>query len=512
MENYNFKNEGRKVSLLLANKKRPDGSVYVPHVFKVESEVRKAVNDYLSDIMLEPEQYVTLPTAKTLDYSRFFRKYTHMDMERINSLGELRSLLNITRFQKSLLDAKNNGTLYRRKLDDAAVVSKRRINAIKRIAEYLHANDQFRPSESVQMINCAMKFHISVDYNGASRLSNIKNTNQHNIMPLVGNFALKVQKYLRQGLNSKKSFHQGFIDYKKNIQEEGMMLNMELGRQGWVYFPKSSVDEDVFNLQQASTGSDWCIEHDFELATDHLSAGDFWFYFEGSAAEIAVYISDNGMESFGRGPDQTLEGKYELIAERFIDKYNDSSFFDDKGDIRGDEYVLNDQERLFLKDIISSISSGVLTNRLLKYAQVELQNKKVKLKLPSEISTFIAAEMLEQLPDIHFEDIIESHSDKTITIHASVCVKDNREILNKIIEVKGNLEMSRLSEIEMPHLKRIGGYLDVRNAEALTFSGLEEVSGIIDAVGSRNINIPRLKRSQQYICSYYDKGTNHFYD
>ena len=64
--------------------------------------------------------------------------------------------------------------------------------------------------------------------------------------------------------------------------------------------------------------------------------------------------------------------------------------------------------------------------------------------------------------------------------------------------------MPRLSDIEIPHLKRIGGYLDIRNAEGLTFPELEEITGIVDAVGSSNIHMPYLKRSKQYIRSYYD--------
>jgi len=498
------KDERRKVSLLLANKKCHNGHTYLPRSCKTEAEIRKAVNAYLGDIMLEPERYVALPTAKTLDYSRFFKKYDQMDMSKVHSLSDLQNLLNMTSLEKKLLDAKNNGSLYQIKLDDAAAVSKRRINAIKRIAEYLYDNDQFLPSESIQIISCAMKFHVSVDHHGVSKVSNIKNTNQHNVMPVVGGFALKVQQYLRQGFNSKRSFHHGFIDYKKSTQEKDLMLNTELGRQGWVRFPKSSLDDDAFNLQQASAGSDWCIEHSLETASSYLSEGDFWFYFEGSIAEIAVHIVDNSTETFGKGSEQTLEGKYQWIAERFIEKYNDSSFFDEQGNMTDNNYVLNTQERLLLKDIMKSIHSGTISTRLLKYAQVNLQNKKAELKLPNEISTCIAAEMLDQLPDIQLEDILESHSDGSMTIHASVVCEDSCETLNKIIEIKGNLEMSKLSKISMPHLERIGGYLDIRNAKDLTFSKLERVSGMIDAVGSENVDMPRLRTYQQYISSYYD--------
>ena len=497
----------KKFIKLLSNKKNSSGNAYILYAPKTEEQMRRIADGFITDVMMEPEKFIALPTANTLDYSRYFKNYEEIDIKNIMNIEDLRSLLDVTKYQRSLWEAKKSGTLFQYKLKAAATVCARRVKSIKQIAEYLFQNELFHPIEAVQILMCALRFHIALDHNGVARVSNIKNTNQHNIMPLVGDLALRVQKNLRQGLNEKKSLIKAYIEYKKNKQE----LGIELAREGWIHFPQSSHQIDIHSLQDASVNSDWCIEDDFDSAKSYLSKGSFWIYFEESVPEIAVYtVNGVCIEEFGRGSAQALEGNYDKIAESFVEQYYEYAYLDEEYPFQN-IFVLDKSVRLFLMDVIHSISSGNVANSLLDYAYLDLLKKEVTFKFPSSKSTYLSREIVNQLNSIiHYKDVIERHDDEAVTIHAGVTITGDCELLSKIVKVSGDVDMPGLSKLHLPLLSSVGGHLDVRNSEGLTFLSLRHVEKIIDAVGSKSLAIPLFNCQQKCIYSYNNDNVDIF--
>jgi len=194
-----FESISNKFSSVFANMKRPNGVSNMFYKPKTESDMRKMADNYLHGVIMEPELYVELPTASTLDYKRHFRNYGTIETKNIHSIQDLRAILSMTEYQKRLWDAKRGRTFFQEKLKDAAMVCSRRVKGIKRVADYLHHNEQFHPLEALQIILCAMRLHISLDDVGNLNVVKIKNTNQHNTMLIVDDLALMMRNYLRQG-------------------------------------------------------------------------------------------------------------------------------------------------------------------------------------------------------------------------------------------------------------------------------------------------------------------------
>jgi len=449
---------------------------------------------------MAPEKYVPLPTANTLDYSRYFIHFEDLCADKLNNVNSLRRLLSLTSYQKELFEAKKEGLLYTYKLKDASAVCLRRTRAIKRIAEYLHENLKFSAIESVQLLTCAMKYHVTALSNGESRVSKIKATNLHHIIPIYGSLALKVVRYLRKGFTAKESLVRGVVDAKQGK----IKPTFEWHGHGWVHFPSSIDTEDVHKLQDACVGTDWCLEN-LVMAESYLSEGDFWIYSEGELAEIALHYTQGAIDVYGRGENQELTGKFKQIADSFMEELEVVKNFGREGVPYDDELSLDVWQRSLLKDIISSISSGVIDSNLLKFVCMKIHSDEIEvnLKLPTEMS-FISLDIINQLNKmINTKDIVDKVDAQTVSIKSNLYIESKCELLSNIVDVQGDVVVSSLTNIQLPQLVSVGGFLDIRNSYQLLFPNLKYVGEFVDAVGSREVEMPLLDQGVKYISTYY---------
>lgn len=493
-------NDINKFKQLLACKKRPNGKPYINGAFKQGSKLQRIANEFILDVLMSPENYVSLPTAYTLDYSRYFIHDEVLAQDQFNTIQELRSLLSLTRYQKELFEAKKEGMLYTYKLKDASAVCSRRIIGIKQVAKYLYQNSEFDALESVQLLTCAMKYHVTVLSHGKTKVSKIKNTNLHDIMPIYGSLALKTVCYLRKGYSIKEALVRGAVDTKKDQSKPPMQWYGH----GWVHFPKSTDIEDVYKLKHACAGTDWCIE-DIETALDYLSEGDFWIYSEGKVAEIALHYTQCEIGVYGRGENQDLLGKFAEIADSFMEELEVVKSLGTGVAHYDNELTLSAWNRSLLKDIISSISSGVIEDSLLQFVCMKVDGDRLEatLNFPSEMS-YISLDIINQLNKmVKPNDIIYKSDDQTVSIKSNLYIEGKCDLLSSIVDVEGDVVASNLSSIELPQLVSVGGFLDIRNSDQVFFPNLKHVGEFVDAVGSEEVEMPHLDQSVKYISTYY---------
>ena len=474
MRNHGFSKDSLQFFQFISDKRRSDGTPYIQNSIRSETELQDIARIYMQDVLEEPERYVALPTAHTLDYSRFFKNSKGKYVSALTDLELLESYLDANSEQLKLWSLKRGGNLPDVKLEQAAMTSKRRVLSIRQAAERLLSTNKVQAVIAAQILSFVMRFCVRV--NGGIRLVKIKNNNTHSVMYINDAMINSIVQEIPQKQSIKKACACGIAKYHNSLQQKGLLA-------GWQSFAKSSSREDAEKLQAAGMGTSWCIANDTETALDYLQEGSFFIYFDNFYPVVAVHACATDCEIYGANENQEVEPCYESIVGQFLMQQNLIR--------KGDNTYLTGDDRDIVAAIVSSIHSGKLDSRLYKYIYLEMDSKKVCLNPVEGSPCVISYFVYEQLRKItRFEDVLEYHDDGTITVYANVNLDCNLSLIHRVVEIKGNLTLFSCSNITFPCLKRLGGYLDIRNAINISFPLLTNISGDLDASGSSNIFLP----------------------
>lgn len=480
MRHYGFSKESLQFIQFISDKRRSNGIPYIRNSIVSEAELQDIAKLYMQDVFENPEGYVALPTANTLDYSRFFKNSKGKDISTLTDLDLLESYLDASNEQLKLWASKRDGGLSNVKLEQAALTSKRRVLSVREAAEKLLSTDIVQAVVAAQILSFVMRFCVRI--NGAIRLVKIKDNNTHSVMYMNETMISFIAQQLPQQQSIKKACAHGIAKYHKSLQQAGMPS-------GWRKFAKSSSYGDAEKLQVACIGTSWCISEDAGTASDYLQRGSFYIYFDNFYPVVAVHICDEGCEIYGANEGQEVEPCYESAVEHFLIRQN--LIYEGH-----DKYITGNDKEL-IGAIVSSIYSGKPEQELFKYLSLEMDSKIVRVNPIVNNSCVISSFVYEQLRKVtRIEDVLEYHDDGTVTVYANVDMGCNLSLTNRVVEIKGNLILSYCSEVEFPCLKRIGGYLDIRNASNIKLPLLAYISGDLDATGSSNVSLPELVNVQ----------------
>ena len=474
MRNHGFSKDSLQFFQFISDKRRSDGTPYIQNSIRSETELQDIARIYMQDVLEEPERYVALPTAQTLDYSRFFKNSKGQDVTSLTDLEFLESYPDASNEQLKLWSLKKEGRLSKVKLEQAALTSNRRVLSVREAAEKLLFTCKVQAVVGAQILFFLTRFCVSV--NGGIRLIKIKHTNTHFVMYINDAMINFIAQELPQQQSVKRACTYGIAKYHKSLQQKSLL-------DGWLTFTKSSSYEDAERLCAACVGSTWCIAENAGIALYYLQQGSFYIYYDNFHAVVAVHACATDCEIYGANENQEVEPCYESIVGHFLMQQNLIC--------KGDNTYLTGDDRDIVAAIVSSIHSGKLDSRLYKYISLEMDSKKVCLNPVEGSPCVISYFVYEQLRKItSFEDVLEYHDDGTITVYANVNLDCNLSLIHRVVEIKGNLTLSSCSNITFPCLKRLGGYLDIRNAINISFPLLTNISGDLDASGSSNIFLP----------------------
>jgi len=483
MDYSKFHKESLQFIQFISDKRKNDTSPFIMTPITSEIELQNIARAYMQDVFEEPERYVALPTANTLDYSRFFKNKFGKHVSTLTGLELLESYLDASNEQLRLWKLKKNGKLSSVKLKNAASISKRRVRSIRHAAQMLLETSKLQPTIAAQTLSFIMKFCVKVDEHGDMSRVKIKTNNMHSVMHMSDAILDSIQLELPYHQGFKTACTYAIAKHYDALKQQGMFA-------GWRVFEQSSSLEDAKKLQSSCIGTSWCIAEDVETASGFLKEGNFFIYYDHGDPVVTVHECAGCCESYGANKSQTVDAYYKPEVERFLMEQN----LDHEIEVHR---YLSKNDRCMIDNIVSSIHSGKLTPGLFKYVTLEADSERVLVN-PIEISvceiSLCVHKQLEKIARV--EDVLESHHDGRVTVHGNMDMGCNMSLLHRVIEIEGNLISPYRYDLIFPCLKYIGGYLDIRNANNINFPLLKSISGDLDAAGSSKVFFPALKEVQ----------------
>jgi len=253
MRHSGFSNESLQFFQFISDKRRPNESPYISNSITSETELQDVAKLYMQDVFEEPERYVALPTAHTLDYSRFFKNSKGKDVSSLTDLELLESYLDASNEQLKLWSLKKEGRLSKVKLEQAALTSKRRVLSVREAAEKLLFTGKVQAVVAAQILSFVIRFCVRV--NGGIRLIKIKHNNTHSVTYMNDAMISFIAQELPQQQSVKRACTHGIAKYNNSLQQKGLL-------DGWLSFAKSSSCEDAEKLHAACIETPWCIAED----------------------------------------------------------------------------------------------------------------------------------------------------------------------------------------------------------------------------------------------------------
>ena len=326
---------------------------------KTPEDVERIGNSYLTDMLkntrkadriysyqLESQQeradivskFLALPTEESMDYNVRMSDGKAYDPD--NAIHYLEA----TPTTFAYLKAQKDASLRRR---EATAIAEKRLEDFLSLLKTLADSNDFTTVERALVAKAAGKYSVISDKSGRLKLTEITNSNRHNIAVVSREDAARVIQKLREGLPLKKAFLEGV----QENADRNAAKNKAMNKNGWQKFAQSTEEDSAIALNAAAAGTPWCTGAGLDTARNQISNGDFYIYFKEGQADVAVRMDgqDKIGEIRGNSPNQALSNEQQALTKQFLEqkKFKDAENYLDEFSrkdalteaLRGDGFV-----------------------------------------------------------------------------------------------------------------------------------------------------------------------------